>query len=71
MKTGKLMKFPRQAGDVQAYMYQEAGLYRASLYVLSGGVRSREPVQTFEDTDEATVLAEVRAWIAAHYPRPG
>jgi hypothetical protein len=69
MKTGKLMKFPRSSADVQAYLYRDANLFRASLYVNADGVRGREPVQTFEDANEATLLEEVRAWVDANYPR--
>jgi hypothetical protein len=70
MKTGKLMKFPRQSADVQAYLYRDADCYRASLYVNAEGERGREPVQTFEDASEARLLEEVRAWVEAKYPRP-
>ena len=69
MKTGKLMKFPREGGLIQAYLYRDAGLVRASLYVMAQGVRSREPVRTFADPSEAQVVAEVRSWVEAHYPR--
>jgi hypothetical protein len=70
MKTGKLMKFKHPDGDVQAYLYRDAGVFRASLYVLDGTPRRREPVHTLADSDEDTLLAEVRAWVEAHYPRP-
>lgn len=70
MKTGKLMKFPREGGDIQAYLYRDAGLFRASLYVMARGARSREPVHTIADPNEAQVVAEVRSWVEAHYPRP-
>lgn len=70
MKTGKLMKFSRAAGDIQAYLYRDADLYRASLYFLPRGVRSREPVHTLADQSEDALLAYVRAWVQEHYPRP-
>jgi hypothetical protein len=70
MKTGKLMKFPRPAGDVQAYLYRDAETYRASLYVTTLGVREREPVATLSGASEDALLAEVRAWVDRHYPRP-
>jgi hypothetical protein len=70
MKTGKLMKFPRPAGDIQAYLYRDADMFRASLYLMAGGVRSREPLQTLSDPSEDVLLTEVRAWVEAHYPRP-
>ena len=52
MKTGKLMKFPREGGDVQAYLYRDANLFRASLYVTAQGARTREPIHTIADPDE-------------------
>ena len=70
MKTGKLMKFPREGGDIQAYLYRDAGLFRASLYVMTRGVRSHEPVHTIADASEDQVAAEVRSWVEVHYPRP-
>jgi len=70
MKTGRLMKFPRAAGDVQAYLYRDAELFKATLYVNADGVRGREPVATLADPSEDTLLAEVRAWVDRHYPRP-
>ena len=69
MKTGKLMKFPRPDGDIQAYLYKDAGTFKASLYLLSGGARSNEPLHTLADSDEDVLLAEVRAWVQANYPR--
>ena len=69
MKTGKLMKFPREGGFIQAYLYQDAGLFRATLYVISRGTRSREPVHTIADPDEEQVMAEVRSWVESHFPR--
>ncbi len=70
MKTGKLMKFSRASGDLQAYLYRDADLFRASLYLLSGGVRSHEPVHTLADANEDALLAGVRAWVQEHHPRP-
>ena len=70
MKTGKLMKFPREGGDIQAYLYRDADLFRASLYVMAQGARSREPVHTIADANEEQVVAEVRSWVLAHFPRP-
>jgi len=69
MKTGKLMKFPRPAGDIQAYLYKDADTFKASLFLLSAGEQSREPVHTLADRDEDALLAEVRAWVQTHYPR--
>jgi len=70
MKTGKLMKFKHPTGDVQAYLYRDADQFRASLYLLSRGVRSHEPVHTLADDNEDALVADVRAWVQEHYPRP-
>jgi hypothetical protein len=70
MKTGKLMKFKHPAGEVQAYLYQDADVFRASLYVMDGRTHDREPVHTLVDPSEEALLAEIRAWVEAHYPRP-
>ena len=71
MKTGKLMKFPREGGDIQAYLYRDQGLFRASLYVTARGTRTQEPVHTIALPDEEQVVAEVRSWVLAHFPRQG
>ena len=71
MKTGKLMKFPRAGGFIQAYLYRDADLFRASLYVVARGARSPEPIHTIADPDEEQVVAEVRSWVLAHFPRQG
>lgn len=70
MKTGKLMKFAREGGSVQAYLYRDADLFRASLYVTAQGSQDRDPVHTIADPDEDQVVAEVRSWVEAHFPRP-
>jgi hypothetical protein len=67
VKTGRLLKFHRPGGDVQAYLYQEAGLFRASVYVL-GAAAGSEPVQTLSGHSEAAVERELRKWIADHFP---
>lgn len=67
MKTGRLLKFQRPAGDVQAYLYQESGLFRASVYVF-GSKGGDEPVQTLTGESEAAVERELRAWVDTHYP---
>lgn len=68
MKTGRLLKFQRPGGDVQAYLYQEAGLFRASVFVLSDKVRGGEPVETLSGETEAAVERQLRTWLAAHFP---
>jgi hypothetical protein len=69
MKTGRLIKFPRPGGDIHAYLYQEAGAVRASVYLLAPG-QDRRPVHEVSGPDSEVVEAEVRAWIQAHFPRP-
>jgi hypothetical protein len=69
MKTGRLLKFRRPGGDVHAYLYEEAGAVRASVYVLAPG-QDRLPVHEVSGADSEAVEAEVRAWVQAHFPRP-
>jgi hypothetical protein len=70
MKTGKLLKFQRPAGEVQAYVYREGALVKASVYVLSAqGLPARQPAHTASGSSEAGVEAEVRAWVDANFPK--
>lgn len=70
MKTGKLLKFQRPAGDVQVYVYREGALVNASVYVISAqGFPARHPVHTVSGASEAAVEADVRAWVDAHFPK--
>ena len=70
MKTGKLLKFQRPAGEVQAYVYREGAVVNASVYVLSAqGLPARQPVHTVSGASEAKVEADVRAWIDTHFPK--
>ena len=68
MKTGRLLKFQRPGGDVQAYLYQEGGLFRASVFVLAKTGRGGEPIETLIGDTEAAVERELRAWMNAHFP---
>jgi hypothetical protein len=68
VKTGRLLKFHRPGGDVQAYLYQESGVFRASVYVLGDHSRGGQPVETLSGPSEAAVERELRAWVAAHFP---
>jgi hypothetical protein len=64
------LKFQRPGGEVHAYFYQEASLVRAALYAMTGaGNESREPIHDVSGPSEASVEAEVRAWVEAHYPK--
>jgi hypothetical protein len=69
MKTGRLLKFPRPQGDVHAYLYQDAGAIRASLYLMTPG-HERAAVHEITGSDADEVEAEVRAWIDRKFPRP-
>ena len=70
MKTGRLLKFHRPGGDVQAYLYQEAGVFRATVFVLGPSGRKDEPLQILTGPSESAVERELRAWVEAHFPAP-
>jgi hypothetical protein len=68
VKTGRLLKFQRPGGDVQAYLYHEGGEFRATVFVL-GAAKPREETQTTLTGDsEAAVERALRAWIEKNYP---
>lgn len=70
MKTGRLLKFQRPAGEVQAYLYREGGLVRASVYVLSAhGLPAQQPVHSVSGSSEMAVETDVRAWVDLHFPK--
>lgn len=68
MKTGRLLKFHRPGGDVQAYLYREAGLFRASVFVLGPTGRGDVPLETLTGATEAGVERDLRAWVETHFP---
>jgi hypothetical protein len=68
VKTGRLLKFQRPGGDVQAYLYQDGGLFRASVFVLGPSGGKGEAAQVLTGESEAAVERELRAWIEKHYP---
>ena len=70
MKTGRLLKFHRPGGDVQAYLYQEAGIFRASVFVIGPSGRRDEPLQILTGPSESAVERDLRAWVEAHFPAP-
>ena len=71
MRTGKLMKFPRAAGDIQAYLYRDAALFRASLYVTPRGYGGAEPVATLSDPERRRAVGPgASLGRDRHYPRP-
>jgi hypothetical protein len=70
MKTGRLLKFQRPGGEVQAYLYREDGAYHAALFLASpernvDGV----PLPRISGSSEAKVEEAVRAWVEKNYPR--
>jgi hypothetical protein len=70
VKTGRLLKFQRPRGEVQAYLYREAGQYHASMYLYSSGHDRRgELLPTISGPSETAVETAVRAWVDEHYPR--
>jgi hypothetical protein len=71
MKTGRLLKFNRPGGEVQAYVYSDHGQYHAALYLLSHdrARSSNEPLERFSHASEAGVERAVREWVDAHFPR--
>ena len=68
MKTGRLLKFQRAGGDVQAYLYQEDGLFRASIFVLTRSAQGGDAKATLTGKTEAAVESALRAWLDEHYP---
>jgi hypothetical protein len=68
VKTGRLLKFHRPGGDVQAYLYQEGGVFRASVFVLGPGGGGGDAQATLTGATEAGVERELRAWIEKNYP---
>ena len=55
---------------MQAYLYQEAGIFRASVFVLGPSGRKDEPLQILTGDSESAVERELRAWVDAHFPAP-
>jgi hypothetical protein len=66
MKTGRLLKFHRPGGDVQAYLYQEGEVVRATVYLFA---RDEAPVHELCGTSDDEVEAAVRDWIDSRFPR--
>ena len=70
MKTGRLLKFHRPGAEIQAYLYQEAGISRASVYVLRPQQQpDSEPNASFSGPSEASIQSQVRTWVDEHFPR--
>lgn len=70
MKTGRLLKFHRKDADVQAYLYQDGGVHKATIYVRRPGTRSETaPEQELQSPADASLEQDVRAWVDARFPR--
>jgi hypothetical protein len=68
MKTGRLLKFRRPGGEVHAYLYEEAGQYRAALYLLSADRPDDAPIEMLSGAEESGVEQDVRAWVDSRFP---
>ena len=70
MKTGRLLKFRRPRGEVQAYLYRDGGEFRASVFVLTAEARrQKEAAAVLSGGNERAVEDAVRAWVDRHFPR--
>ena len=70
MRTGKLLKFQRPGGDIQAYLYREGSVAKAAVYVRSAQpTLGTDPVHTITGASEIGVEAEVRKWVESHFPK--
>jgi hypothetical protein len=68
MKTGRLLKFHRPAGDIQAYLFREQDVYRGVVYLLTAQA-DEAPVHVEEGSSLADVEDGIRAWVERHFPR--
>ena len=55
---------------MQAYLYQEGGVFRASVFVVGPSGRKDEPLQILTGPSESAVESELRAWVESHFPPP-
>lgn len=67
MKTGRLIKFQRPDGDIQAYLFHEDGRFHGVVYRLSDP--AAQPIHQADGASEHTVEESVRSWVERHYPR--
>jgi hypothetical protein len=68
VKTGRLIKFHRPGGDVQAYIFRDGDLFCASVFVTAPAARREPSPQTLTGRTEAEVEERLRQWIEAHFP---
>jgi len=70
MKTGRLLKFQRPAGEIHAYIYRDGASFRAAVYVMSPERgRDNTPVDSLSAATEDGVETAVREWVEARYPK--
>ena len=69
MRTGRLLKFGRPGGDIQAYVYREGGVFCASVFRVAGASEGDRPLHTLTAATEDSVERALRAWVDEHYPK--
>jgi len=70
MKTGRLLKFQRPAGEVHVYLFREGPQFKAVVYhFASGEAPGDSPIRSFEGPSESTVEAAMRQWLDERFPR--
>jgi hypothetical protein len=70
VKTGRLLKLQRRGTDIHVYLYQDAAVFKAAIYVRSAGaVDASAPAHEISGTSGRLVEEAARAWVDARYPR--
>jgi hypothetical protein len=69
VRTGRLLKFHRPGGDIQAYVYREGAGFCASVFQVGGPTRREAPLHTLTGPTETAVEQALRAWLDVHYPK--
>jgi hypothetical protein len=64
VKTGRLLKFRGPLGEVQAYLYHDAGRHYATIYANRSGQDEESSAVTLSADDEAAIEHAVRSWVA-------
>jgi hypothetical protein len=63
------LKFERRAATIHAYLFQEAGLSHAAIYVTTDRGTSEAAARQVSGPDEASVEQQVRDWVDEQFPR--
>ncbi len=71
MKTGRLLKFVRPGGEIQAYIYREGAAVHGTLYVVAPGTTELRAKEDLRGAEENAVERAVREWVDRHYPKGG